>query len=397
MAGLARDRWLSIVSIGVPAVLLACGNGLAPLPDGPDDPLPPPPSGDSIQLVEVASGFDQPVYLTAPPNDGRLFIVELAGRIRIVENGQLVGTPFLDITGIVRSGGERGLLSMAFAPDYASSGHFYVSYTDNAGNTRIARYAVSADPNVADAGSAKTILSVGQPFSNHNGGLVMFGPDGMLYVGLGDGGSGGDPQNHGQNRGTLLGALLRIDVEAGDPYGIPADNPFVSDPNARDEIWAFGLRNPWRFSFDFTDDVLYVADVGQNAFEEVSAVSASTPGLNYGWRLMEGNHCFNPSNCDPGGLTLPVVEYGHGPECSVTGGFVYRGQEIPAIQGHYFYSDFCAGWLRSFKLVNGVATEQQEWDVGSVGNVTSFGEDAAGELYVVVSSGRVFRIEEAGT
>ncbi len=371
-------------------IALACNDPVTPPVDDPGDSTPP--AADSLGLVTVVTGLTQPVFLTSPPGDSRLFIVEQPGRIRILESGQPVQTPFLDITGIVLDGGERGLLSMAFAPNYAVSGHFYVSYTDSGGDTQIVRYTVSGNPNVADAGSAKTILSVTQPFSNHNGGLIMFGPDDMLYVGLGDGGSAGDPQNHGQNLQTLLGALLRVDVTAGDPYGIPPDNPFVGNPNARDEIWAYGLRNPWRFAFDFADEMLYIADVGQNAFEEVNAVPADVPGLNYGWRLMEGNHCFNPSNCSQAGLTLPVVEYGHGPECSVTGGFVYRGSAIPSIQGHYFYSDYCSGWLRSFKLVDGAATERRQWDVGNIGNVTSFGEDDAGELYVLVSSGSVFRV-----
>jgi glucose/arabinose dehydrogenase len=248
---------------------------------------------------------------------------------------------------------------------------------------------------VADPTSAKTVLSVEQPFSNHNGGLITFGPDGMLYVGLGDGGSGGDPLNSGQDVGTLLGSILRIDVNAGDPYAIPADNPFVNDPAARDEIWAYGLRNPWRFAFDREADVLFVADVGQNSWEEVNAVPASAGALNFGWRLMEGNHCFNPPSCSPNGLVRPVVEYDHDDGCSITGGFVYRGAAIPSIRGHYFYSDFCSGWLRSFAIAGGQATDHTDWDVGRVGNVVSFGEDATGELYVVVQDGRVLRLAPA--
>ena len=212
----------------------------------------------------VASGFSSPLYLTAPPSDARLFVVEQSGRIHIIENGSRLATPFLDITDRVLSGGERGLLSVAFHPQYATNGFFYVSYNDHNGDTRIERYTVTADVTLADQGSAKLILSVEQPFSNHNGGLIVFGPDGMLYVGLGDGGSGGDPLGHGQNRNSLLGALLRIDVDGGDPFAVPPDNPFVGDAGARAEIWAYGLRNPWRFAFDRQEGNLYIADVGQN-------------------------------------------------------------------------------------------------------------------------------------
>ena len=366
-------------------LLVACdANGGSPMQE---------PTPDSVRLQTVASGLQSPVDLQSPPGDPRLFIVEQPGRIRIVQNGQLVGTPFLDIRTKVGSGGERGLLGLAFHPNFATNRFFYVNYTDLSGDTRVERYTVpAATPNVADPASAKLIITIDQPFANHNGGQLQFGPDGKLYIGMGDGGSGGDPQNHGQDRTTLLGDLLRIDVDAGDPYGIPADNPYATSTQFRREIWAYGLRNPWRFSFDRASGVLFVADVGQNEFEEINAVSATQAGINYGWRLMEAAHCFNPSNCNTNGLQLPVHEYSHNDGCSVTGGYVYRGTAIPGIVGHYFYSDFCSGFLKSFRVVNGAATDHRTWTVGDLGNVLSFGVDAAGELYVLTQNGIVRKL-----
>ena len=369
---------------------------LAGCSDDPGRTTEPPVGGDSIRLREVAAGLSGPVYLTAPRGDARLFVVEQPGRIRVVENGALLPTPFLDITDRVLSAGERGLLSMAFHPSYAGNGYFYVNYTDRAGDTRVERYRVSADRNRADPTSAKLILQVAQPFANHNGGLVVFGPDGKLYVGMGDGGSGGDPLGHGQNRATLLGDLLRIDVDAGDPYAVPAGNPYAGQAGARGEIWATGVRNPWRFSFDREAGLLYLADVGQNALEEVNVVPATAAGINYGWNTMEGSRCFRPADgCDRAGLTLPVLEYDHSQGCSITGGYVYRGSRIPALRGHYFYSDYCQGWIRSFRYGGGQAVDRREWALGDVGNVLSFGEDAAGELYVLSASGRVYRMDPA--
>ena len=359
---------------------------------------PPVGTGDvELRLEEVASGLAAPLFLTAPRGDARLFVVEQPGRIRVVEDGQLLPTPFLDLTDRVSSGGERGLLGLAFHPSYSTNGFLYVDYTDRAGDTRVERYRVSAsDRNRADPASARLVLAVAQPFPNHNGGQVAFGPDGKLYVAMGDGGSGGDPQGNGQNRGSLLGKLLRLDVDAGDPYAVPRDNPFVGVAGARGEVWAYGLRNPWRFAFDREGGTLYVADVGQNEWEEVNAVGATAAGVNYGWVTMEGAHCFRPaSGCSQAGLTLPVLEYPHAEGCSVTGGYVYRGSRIPAIQGHYFYSDFCRGWVRSFRFSGGQVADRKEWSLGSVGNVLSFGEDASGELYVLSSNGRVYRIVPA--
>ncbi len=376
---------------------LACSDPAAPGDGNGDGNGDPSPIDDVALAVEVVgSGYNNPLYLTAPSSDPRLFVVEKSGRIQIIEGGQQLQTAFLDISNFVSSGFERGLLSMAFHPDYANNGFFYVSYTDASGDSRIERYSVSGVPNRADAGSAKLILSVGQPFSNHNGGLIAFGPDGMLYIGLGDGGSGGDPLGNGQNINTLLGSLLRIDVDGGDPFAIPPDNPFVGRPGA-DEIWAYGLRNPWRFAFDLEENELYIADVGQNEWEEVSVVPADVGELNFGWNVMEGLHCFDASSCNMNGLELPALEYSHATGCSITGGYVYRGVAISAARGHYFYSDFCSGFLRSFRFANGSAGERRSWNVGDLGGVLSFGQDAAGELYILSDNGNVYRlIDTAG-
>ena len=358
----------------------------------PAPPPPPPPPGFSLAVEVAATGLDDPIHLTAPAGDARLFIVEQPGRIRIVRGGVLLETPFLDITDRVRSGGERGLFSLAFHPSYSSNGLFYVSYTDVNEDSRVERYTVSADPDVADPSSARPIVSVDQPHSNHNGGHVLFGPDGMLYVALGDGGGAGDPLGNGQNPATLLGSLLRLDVDTGDPFAIPPDNPFVGDPARRDEIWAFGLRNPWRLAFDPPTGLLYIADVGQASFEEVNVVDDDEAALNYGWSVMEGAGCFGGGSCDESGLTLPTLVYDHGEGCSVTGGLVYRGAAIPELAGHYLYSDFCAGFLRSFRFDGAGATDLREWAVGDLGPIVSFGEDGLGETYIVSGEGTVFRL-----
>lgn len=383
-------------------VALGCGgNGRTPPSDLPSDPDPPgtpaPPDGGgspggSPTLVRVAEGLEFPLFVTAPVGDSRVFVVEKAGRIRILDDGALLSDPFLDISDEVSGGSEQGLLSLAFHPDYADNGRFFVNFTNRAGDTRVVEYRVSADPDRADPTPVRTVLAVPQPFSNHNGGLVAFGPDGMLYVGMGDGGSGGDPRGNGQDLSTLLGALLRLDVDGGDL--VPSDNPFAGQPGARGEIWAYGLRNPWRFSFDRQTGDLYIADVGQNQFEEVNAVEGPGRGANYGWNVTEGNDCFAPPDgCDTSGLTLPVTVYGHGDGCSVTGGAVYRGSAVPDLQGLYFYSDFCNGFIRSFRFVDGEATDERRWpELEPAGErISSFGEDAAGELYVTTASGNVYR------
>ena len=388
---------MSVIQLAGFLLVLGCGGCTAGDPINPPPP-PPPPGTESVRLQEVASGLDFPLFLTAPPGDQtRLFIVEKTGRIRIVKNGALLPTPFLDLSSQVSNGSEQGLLGLAFHPQYASNGRFVVHYTNPSGDTRVTVYSVSGNPDVADPAGGQVILAVDQPFSNHNGGMVAFGPDGMLYIGLGDGGSGGDPQGNGQNRNTLLGKLLRLSLSGTGQVSIPADNPFVGQAGMRGEIWSYGLRNPWRFSFDRQTGDLYIADVGQNAREEVNASTAAAQlgrGLNYGWKVMEGAACYSPqTSCNRSGLTLPVLDYDHSQGCSVTGGYVYRGTAIPALQGHYFYADYCQGWVRSFRLSGGAATGQQVWTtLEPGGQIPSFGEDARGELYVMVASGRVFRI-----
>jgi glucose/arabinose dehydrogenase len=375
---------------GLLLVLAACSGS------NPSDGQPPPGTA-SIRLERIAQGLGTVVHLASPPGDARLFVVEQQGHVRVIENGAVLPTPFLSIPERISAGGERGLLSVAFHPHYAQNGFFYVNYTDTRGDTRVERYHVSADRNRADPGSATTILQVVQPYSNHNGGLVAFGPDGKLYVGMGDGGGGGDPDGNGQDPLQLLGKMLRLDVDAGTPYGIPADNPYVGQAGRRPEIWAMGMRNPWRFSWDRAANLLYVADVGQNRLEEVDVAPAGQGGLNYGWNTMEGDDCYEPSSgCNRNGLLLPAVTYTHDDGCSVTGGFVYRGQDIPALRGHYLYADYCEGWIRSFRYENGRATDARTWDtLQNVGNISSFGEDARGELYVLAHDGSVYKIVAA--
>jgi glucose/arabinose dehydrogenase len=339
------------------------------------------------------------VYLTQP-DDGtdRLFVVEQPGRIRVIANGQLRESPFLDITSqVLSAGNEQGLLSLAFHPNYKSNGLFFVNYTRQPdGATVIARYRVSGDPNVADPNSASTILTINQPQVNHNGGLVMFGPDGYLYIGMGDGGGQGDQHGtigNGQDLNALLGKLLRIDVNR-EPYAIPSSNPFANKPGARPEIWASGLRNPWRFSFDRATRDLYIADVGQNTYEEIDFQPASsTGGENYGWRLMEGKHCFDPrTNCNPSGLTLPVLEYDHGAGCSVTGGYVYRGAKYPWLDGLYLFADYCTGLTWSAERNTSGAWEMTE-RMHLNFQTSSFGQDRAGELYLVGhNNGTIYRL-----
>ncbi len=345
-----------------------------------------------VRLETVASGLDNPVGLASPPGDPRLFVIEQSGRIRIIEGGRVLPAPFLDVSREISSGGERGLLGLAFHPGYARNGLFFVDYTDRNGDTRIVRYTASADRSRADAASARPVLWIKQPYANHNGGGLAFGPDGRLYIGTGDGGSGGDPHDNGQSLGTLLGKMLRIDVDRGVPYAIPADNPFRRRPGERPEIWALGLRNPWRFSFDRETGELWIGDVGQNRWEEIDVAPAGAAGLNYGWNRMEGSHAYAVRDSLPRGLTAPIVEYPHDQGCSVTGGFVYRGRAIPALRGAYVFSDYCRGWIRSFRRVAGRPADFTEWDVGRTGSVTSFGEDAAGELYVLTMDGRVSKL-----
>jgi glucose/arabinose dehydrogenase len=357
---------------------------------------PPPPGAGSppgpltLALAPFASNLSSPTFLTAPPGDTRQFIVERAGRILVMNGGTLLPQPFLDIRALTDVTGEGGLLSMAFDPGYAGNGRFYVYRTNANHDIVVERYTVSNDPNRADPASTLTILQIAHPtYTNHVGGLLAFGPDGYLYLGTGDGGSAGDPNGNAQNPASLLGKLLRLDVRSASaavPYLIPDTNPFRNRPGSRPEIWALGLRNPWRFAFDA--DQLYIADVGQDQREEIDLESATQGGLNYGWNRMEGSACYQSPTCDRSGLALPVLDYGHDVgACSITGGYVYRGTAIPELAGRYVYSDYCAGFLRSFLAVGRSATEQRDWNVGKVGQVVSFGQDAQGELYVITSNG----------
>jgi glucose/arabinose dehydrogenase len=380
----------------LPIVLL---NGTSPPPEPTPTPDPEPRPWPAIALGTPISGFDQPVHIThASDGSGRLFVVERAGRIRIVEDGTAQSSAFLDIRDRVASAeNEQGLFSVAFPPGYASKGYFYVNYTarSSGGGTVIARYQLTADPDVADKNSEQIVLEIDQPFSNHNGGQAAFGPDGHLYIGMGDGGSSGDPQNNGQRPETLLGKLLRIDVETGNPvtYTIPATNPFTQTSTYRPEIWATGLRNPWRFSFDRQTGDLYIGDVGQNKYEEISFQPASSSGgENYGWRIMEGMHCYNAETCDMSGLVMPVAEYGHDPGCSVTGGIVYRGQQYVKLQGIYFYGDFCSGQVWGLYYDGAAWQNQFLADINL--RISSFGEDEAGEIYVADYNGAIYPLIE---
>ena len=350
----------------------------------------------SFGLEPVADGFDRPVHVAdAGDGSGRLFVVEQEGRIRLVHDGRVLPTPFLDITPLVGCCGERGLLSVAFHPNYATNGLFFVDYTDVNGDTVVARYRVSADdPNRADAASAETLLFVEQPAANHNGGLLLFGPDGFLYVGLGDGG-GGNGQN-GQDGTTLLGKLLRIDVNhaiVDQGYVVPPDNPFANIPGHRPEIWVLGLRNPWRFSFDRGTGDLWIGDVGSATYEEVNLLPAeSDGGENFGWNLMEGTTCRVETGC--AGLVPPVGGFGREAGCVVTGGYVYRGKAVPTLEGIYLFADYCGRDLWGL-----VGDDRGGWTtLGPVATglrISSFGEDAAGELYLVDLGGAVFRIVAA--
>jgi glucose/arabinose dehydrogenase len=386
-----------LVACGTLIAMAGCsGGGGAPSAGGL---LPAPAAWPQISLSRVAGGFVLPVHVThAGDGSGRIFVVEQGGRIGILDNGVALPSPFLDVSSRVLCCGEQGLLSVAFPPGFTAKRHFYVDYTRTPdGATVVARYRVSiGDANAADPASEEVVLTIPQPFANHNGGQLAFGPDGYLYIGMGDGGSGGDPLNNGQTPGTLLGKLLRIDVESGtNPYRVPAGNPFIQSAGFLPEIWALGLRNPWRFSFDRLTGDLYIADVGQGAFEEVDVQPAgSTGGQNYGWNIMEGADCYNSATCNPAGLTLPVATYDHLQGCSITGGMVYRGAAFPGLQGIYFYGDFCSGRIWGLRK-NGAG-----WDTAVLLdprnpplNITTFGEDETGTVYVAnYANGELLKI-----
>ncbi len=395
---------VGVVSLGL---LAACGGGTSdptPVPSA----TPPtascaagaPVSGiPALSARLVASGLRNPLDLQAAPGDReRLYVVEQGGTIRVIRSGQLQATPFLDVSGRISSGGERGLLGLAFHPQFTTNRRFVVNYTNPRGDTHVAEFrASSADS--ADPGSERVLLTEIQPFANHNGGGLAFDGTGRLLIALGDGGSGGDPLGNGQKLDTFLGKILRIDVDAGTPYAVPADNPFRSTAGAAPEIWAYGLRNPFRISVDRPTGDLYIGDVGQNRIEEIDVGLASRRGgENYGWNTMEGSQCYSPSSgCNRTGLTLPVHEYSHSEGCSVTGGVVYRGCRMPDLAGTYFFGDYCTGLVRSFRLANGQATDVRDWAAGlrGINSPTSFGLDADGEVYVVDYDGDVYRLEPA--
>ena len=341
----------------------------------------PDPNGYTWQ--PVVEGLQRPVDLQ-PDGSGRLFVLEKVGRIRIIENDQLLEAPFLDITDRVgSSSNEQGLLGLAFHPQYGENGRFYVNYTDLNGDTVIARFQVTDDPNTADPNSEVRLLGIDQPYANHNGGVLTFGPDGYLYAGLGDGGSQGDPNENAENPEVLLGKILRLDVDTADPYTVPADNPFGS------EVWAYGLRNPWRISFDQATGDLYIADVGGNEWEEIDFLSAGSPGgTNFGWDHREGAHDFEGGG--PEGMIDPVTEYSHAEGgCSVTGGYVYRGS-MPEWNGVYLYGDYCSGFIWGLINNGGTWQNQQLFDMDV--NITSFGQDTAGEIYLVSDNGMIYRL-----
>lgn len=370
-----------------------------PAPAG-DDVLRPVPQelGGSLQLTKIASGLRRPVLAIAAPGEpGRLYVVEQLGAIRVLEGGATRKEPFLSLLGRVSTGNEQGLLGLAFHPRYAENGRLYVHYTDREGDTRIVEVRASADRKSVDAKSARELLHVEQPYANHNGGHLLFGPDGQLYTGLGDGGSAGDPKGSGQNRKTFLGKLLRIDVDT-----------------ARSEIVHLGLRNPWRFTFDAVTGDLFIADVGQNQWEYVHALGGDDRrSHNFGWNIMEGTHCFRARTCDKRGLTPPVIEYSHEQGCSITGGVVYRGKALPELAGTYFYADYCTTLLRSFRFtrdhgdtaagsgrVPGFVRDHWNWRAaldprGQLSQISSFGTDAEGELLIVSLTGTIWRLERA--
>jgi len=377
------------------AALLSACSDLPTIPAAPHSPAYGEHASAVVQLrldtLELA--LASPVFVTAAPGDGRrLFIVEKGGRIRVRAAGRLRGTPFLSLRGQVSTGSEQGLLGLAFHPDYAANGRFFVNYTDLDGHTRVVEYARGATPNDADEASARLLLLVEQPASNHNGGMMAFGPDGYLYIAFGDGGGG--HRANAQRMDTPLGKILRIDVDGAHPYEVPPDNPFVGVDSVLPEIWHSGLRNPWRFSFDRANGRMFVADVGQNTYEEVNVVRDGRRGLNFGWPVMEGPACFEPAVCESDGLRLPVHWYTHAEGCSITGGYVYRGGAMPELRGSYFFADFCSGVVQSFRLQQGVVTDLRDWsaELGIPGLVTSFGEDNAGELYLTTIQGGLFRI-----
>ena len=378
-------------------------------------------AANDLAVLKIADVPAKALYITQAPKDNtRLFVVIQTGKIFIIKNNQTVNTPFLDISDRVHSsllpGSEEGMLGLAFHPNYNINGYFFVNYVNKNDSTIISRFSVSTDPNLAIKDSEKLILGLKQPFGNHNGGHIIFGPkDGMLYIGLGDGGKSGDPYNNSQNKNSLLGSILRIDINSGDPYSIPADNPFFNQKNKKQEIFSYGLRNPWRFSFDRKTNDIIIGDVGQNLWEEINWNTwEETRGGNFGWRIMEGNHCYNPEEfCDTTDLILPIHEYPNNAAymkiligmddkeatgCSVTGGYVYRGNENKNLWGSYIFGDYCTGRIWSFRLkgdkpvaFKNLRKELKKHSTELPLFISSFGEDNSGELYVVDYLGSIYK------
>ncbi len=405
-----RPGWGGLAATALAVLAAGCAaEAVEPPPIGPGTTMAAPVNGEpppapvplrALRLEEVASGLDRPTWVTARGGGDRLFITEKKGTIRVVEGGRLRPEPYLDLVAAVGfEGNEQGLLGLAFHPDFDDNGRFLVSYTDSDNDSQVVEFVDGGGP--IDPGSGSVVLAVDQPHEWHNGGMVQFGPDGHLWVGLGDGGGIGDRYGNGQRPQTVLGSILRLDVNAGPTYAIPPDNPFAAAeedilgrlPGAP-EVWAYGLRNPYRFSIDPVDRHIYIADVGQDLWEEINVAPLEAPLLNYGWPIAEGFECFEAAACEVDGLTGPVVAYGDEDGCAVIGGPVYRGRAIPELYGHYFYADWCGGWVRSFRYQDGAAVDAVDWtdDLGRIGGINSFGTDGAGEMYVVSDAGSLFKI-----
>ena len=355
------------------------------------------PGNIRLSFARIAGGLSSPVFIThSGDSNGRLFIVEQTGRIRVIRKGVLRSAPFLDLGSKISTGGERGLLGLAFHPDYGRNRKFYVNYTDHNGDTVVAQYLRSStNANLADATTAKLVIRIPQPYSNHNGGMLAFGPDGYLYVGMGDGGDAGDPGNRAQSLSSLLGKILRLNVNTRRAYGIPPTNPYVGK-RGYDLIWSFGLRNPWRFSFDRLTGDLWIGDVGQSRYEEIDRSLAPNAGraANYGWRQLEGNACYNPAtDCRRKGMTMPLAVYGHDVGCSVTGGYVYRGTTYPDLKGVYLFGDYCSGRIWGVDAA-GPSTQTAVQLANTATLASSFGEDQAGNIYLVDHAGEIWMIQD---
>ena len=387
---------LALLVLGVAAALFTLTRNDSGSSDGSRQQVDTATNEPEIRAKLVAQGLEQPTGIVSTPDssDNRLFILEQSGKIRIVADGTVRKQPFLDISSEVTAGGEMGLLGLAFHPNYPENGYFYVNFINESRETVVARYKVSGDADRADKSSKKVLLTTKQPFANHNGGDLAFGPDGYLYITLGDGGSAGDPQNNAQDKNTLLGKLLRIDVDEGDPYAVPDTNPFKN--GAKPEIWAYGLRNPWRISFDHQTGELYIADVGQGDLEELNVQPVNSKGgENYGWRCMEGNSKFNTDSCPKAStFTSPALEYDHNEgRCSITGGYVYRGSKYPAMDGLYYYGDYCSGHIFS---TSANTDWRQHVALETEYRISSFGQGSDGELYFADhDGGTIYALEDA--